>query len=188
MSPSFFLILAMAVGLSLDAFAVAMASGSVIPRVRKRDAFKIAIFFGGFQAIMPLIGWLAGIGIRTYISNLDHWIAFILLAAVGIKMIHESFMVKKANTNNPLAIPVLLLLSVATSIDAFAVGVTLSLLHAGIIVTILIIGATTFILTFLGVFAGNRARVLLESRMELASGIILMLIGFKILADHLFVR
>lgn len=179
-------ILLIAIGLSMDAFAVSITSGIAIKDLKIRNALKIALFFGLFQAIMPVIGWLSGITLRGFISGIDHWVAFALLSAIGVKMICESFQnEKKKKDSKPLDLRVLLLLSIATSIDAFAVGITLSLLSSSIIMPVVIIGCITFLLSFAGVFIGNMAGHFFEKKMELAGGVTLILIGIKVLVDHL---
>ena len=146
-----------AVGLAMDAFAVAIVSGSAYKQLKIHHALRIAVFFGGFQAVMPLIGSLAGLTIRKHIATYDHWIAFALLAAVGCKMIYESYKIKPEDRNtDPARISVLLLLSVATSIDALAIGVTLSLITASIFTAVIIIGLVTFVLSYVGVFVGKK--------------------------------
>lgn len=179
-------ILFIAVGLSMDAFAVSITSGLTIKNLKVNNALKIAIFFGSFQAIMPLIGWLAGLSVRSFISGVDHWIAFGLLSFVGCKMIYESITTKPtAKENNPLNMYVLLVLSVATSIDALAVGLSLSFLNISIATPVVIIGVVTFLLSFLGVFIGDRFGHYFEKKMEIVGGLILIGIGIKILIEHL---
>ena len=179
-------ILFIAVGLSMDAFAVSITSGLTIKNLKVNNAFKIAIFFGSFQAIMPLIGWLAGLSVRNFISGIDHWIAFGLLSFVGGKMIYESLSTKPtAKENNPLNLYVLLVLSVATSIDALAVGLSLSFLNISIAMPVVIIGVVTFFLSFLGVFIGDRFGHFFEKKMEIIGGLILVGIGIKIVIEHL---
>ena len=179
-------VIAVAFGLATDAFAVSVASGFTINKLEVRHAFRIAVFFGAFQAIMPLIGWLAGLSLRDWIVNVDHWVAFGLLACIGAKMIYESFKLKTDKKQiNPLDLSVLLMLSVATSIDALAVGVTFAFLAVAIAWPIIIIGLVTFATSFLGVFIGDRFGHLFESKIELLGGLVLIAIGFKILLEHL---
>lgn len=175
-----------AVGLSLDAFAVAVSSGVTIKPVRLRDSLTIAAFFGAFQALMPVLGWLGGTGLRGLITGMDHWVAFVLLAAVGGRMIYESFPKPDPKpAADPRQVPVLLMLAVATSIDALAVGIGLSFIKVAIIRPALIIGAVTFGFSFLGVYIGKKVGRLLGRRVELAGGLILILIGIRILISHL---
>jgi putative Mn2+ efflux pump MntP len=177
-------------GLAMDAFAVSISSSITLKEIKFHQSLKIAFFFGMFQAIMPLIGWLAGIGFRGLIRQLDHWIAFALLCAIGGKMIIESFRIKKRGDcdipgANPLNIYVLLGLSVATSIDALAAGVSFGLLELNILLVITVIGSITFGLSFLGTRLGKRLGCYFSSRVEMLGGIILLVIGSKILVDHL---
>jgi putative Mn2+ efflux pump MntP len=180
-------ILIISVALSMDAFAVSIASGSAYRQLKLRHSLQIAIFFGGFQAFMPLIGSLAGLTLKKYIENYDHWIAFLLLSAVGAKMIYESFKIGSAEKFfDPSNIFVLLALSVATSIDALAVGVTLSLITSSIIMAVFIIGIVTFALSYLGVFIGKKFGHFFENKIEAFGGLVLIAIGVKILSEHLF--
>jgi len=181
-----FTILFIALGLSMDAFAVSVSSGFTIKRLHINNALRIAVFFGLFQAIMPVIGWSAGLTLKDFISSIDHWVAFGLLSIIGLKMILESREIDPdKKQTDPLNIYTLLILSVATSIDALAVGLSLSLLNISIITPSIIIGITTFILSFIGVFIGNRVGHFFEKKIEIAGGIILIAIGVKILIEHL---
>lgn len=180
-------IIVIAVGLAMDAFVVSIVSGGAYKQLHVRHALRMALFFGAFQAIMPLIGSLAGLTLKDYILDWDHWIAFGLLSAVGAKMIYESFKIKSVEENlDPTNIIVLLVLSVATSIDALAVGITLSLIVGSIIMAVIIIGLVTFVLSYLGVQIGKRFGHFFESRIEALGGVILIAIGTKILFEHLF--
>ncbi|MDP2719834.1 MAG: manganese efflux pump MntP family protein [Dehalococcoidia bacterium] len=175
-----------ALGLSMDAFAVSVTRGLAVKTSRAANAIKVAAFFGGFQAIMPVLGWLAGTRVRDLISGIDHWIAFGLLAAIGGKMIYESFKVDAGGKKNgSLTIPVLFVLAVATSIDAFAVGLSLSFLDISIMAPALIIGAITFFLSFIAFFIGSALGGFFEKRIEAVGGLILIGIGIKIVLDHL---
>ena len=179
-------IIVIAVGLAMDAFAVSIVSGSVYQQLHVRHAVRMAIFFGGFQAFMPLIGSLAGLSIREYIADYDHWVAFGLLAAVGGKMIYESFKIESAEKNlDPSNVLVLLILALATSIDALAIGITLSLLVSSIAVAVIIIGLVTFVLSYLGVFIGKKFGHFFENKIEALGGIILIGLGIKILFEHM---
>jgi len=178
--------LLIAFGLAMDSFAVSITSGLRMKNPRVRNALKIAVFFGSFQAFMPVIGWLAGISILDLISGVDHWIAFGLLILIGCKMIYESSRIESSGKElNPLNGYVLLTLSVATSIDALAVGISLAFLRIPIVTPILIIGIVTFLLSFLGVYAGSRIGHFLERKIETLGGLILIGIGMKILVEHL---
>ena len=179
-------IIFIAFGLAMDAFAVSITSGSTIKSLKINNALKIGIFFGLFQAIMPLIGWLAGLSFRDFISGVDHWIAFGLLSVIGCKMIYESSKMELNKKKiNPLNVYVLLMLSVATSIDALAVGLSLSFLNVSIALPAIIIGIVTFLLSVLGVYFGNRFGHYFERKIEIIGGLILICIGIKILIEHL---
>lgn len=182
-----FTTIVIAVGLAMDAFVVSIVSGSAYRQLHVKHALRMALFFGAFQAFMPLIGSLAGLTLKGYIEGWDHWIAFGLLAAVGGKMIYESFKIKPVQENpDPSNIFVLLALSVATSIDALAIGITLSIIAVSIISAATIIGLVTFALSYLGVYVGKRFGHFFESKMEVLGGVILTGIGIKILIEHLF--
>ena len=179
-------VIAIAFGLAMDAFAVSLTSGIAIRHLRIKHALKIAIFLGSFQAIMPLIGWLAGLSLKNFISGVDHWIAFGLLSLIGCKMIYESFKIEPAvRAINPLNVYVLLILSVATSIDALAIGVSFAFLRISIATPIIVIGVVTFLLSFLGTFVGNRFGHFFEKKIEIVGGFILIGIGIRILVQHL---
>lgn len=174
-----------AVALAMDAFAVSVSSGIAIVRMKVRHALLIASFFGIFQAVMPFIGWQAGRGLRRIISDYDHWVAFILLTAVGTKMISDSLRNKGDDRQfDPLNMYVLFLLSIATSIDALAVGIALSFAGVNIMLPIIVIGAVTFFMSFAGTYIGAIFGHLIESRVEMAAGLILIGIGVKILLQH----
>ena len=182
-----FTIIVIAVGLAMDAFAVSVAAGAAERKLHIRHAMRMAVFFGAFQAIMPLIGWLAGERFKDSIAAYDHWVAFGLLALVGGKMIFESFKLKKAKDPavDPSSILVVLTLAVATSIDALAVGVTLSLVTDSILFAVLMIGIITFALSLAGIRIGMKVGHFFENKIEIFGGIILLLIGIKILLEHL---
>lgn len=178
-------ILLLAVGLSMDAFAVSISSSVTIGKIKFNHALKISAFFGLFQALMPLAGWLAGLSFRSLISGIDHWIAFILLAVIGGKMIYESSKLDcRQNKINPLNTLVLLGLAVATSIDALAAGISFALLKIDILYTILLIGFITFAISMVGVFLGKKLCGFWGNKIEIAGGIILIGIGLKILIEH----
>lgn len=177
------------VGLSMDAFAVSVCKGlNMRGKINFKHAGVIALFFGGFQALMPLIGYFLGIGFEKYITKIDHWIAFLLLGFIGGKMVVEA--IKEWNAEDKqeedkLEIKELLVLAVATSIDALAVGITFAFLNVNIWSAISIIGVTTFVLSIIGVVIGNKFGSKYKSKAELAGGIILVLMGIKILLEHL---
>jgi putative Mn2+ efflux pump MntP len=176
----------MAWGLSMDAVAVSLASGCAATRVTLGPALRMAFFFGFFQTLMPVLGWLAGLSFKTAIAGFDHWLAFALLLFIGVKMILEA---RRAGGSCPRAglpgLPILLGLAVATSIDALAVGLSLSLLAVDIITPVLIIGLVTFLLSLLGVLAGRRFGTLIAGKAEILGGLVLIAIGFRILTSHL---
>jgi putative Mn2+ efflux pump MntP len=179
-------IIFIAIGLAMDAFAVSITSGITIECLKIKHAFRIALFFGLFQALMPILGWLAGIGLKQYVEAFDHWIAFGLLLFIGGKMIYEALWISEVEKKcDPLNLYVLLGLAIATSIDALAVGVTFAFIKIPIITPALVIGVITFSISFSGVFIGNRLGDQLGSKMEVIGGIILIGMGVKILLQHL---
>jgi len=176
----------LAVSLAMDAFAVSVTSGLTMGKFRLESALRISLFFGGFQAVMPIIGFFAGLNIRAYIAEFDHWVAFGLLSLVGAKMIYEAvFNHENTEKMNPEHLPTLLVLSVATSIDALAVGFSLSLLQEGIIAAAAVIGIVTFVISFIGVAMGKYTGRLFGNKIEVLGGVILIGIGIKILFEHL---
>ncbi len=179
-------ILLIAVGLAMDAFAVSISSGITIRDPKCGTALTIALFFGAFQAVMPVIGWFGGLAAQEFITGIDHWIAFGLLCLIGCKMIADALQIGGENTRrlDPTKLSVLALLAFATSIDALAVGLSLSFLKMAILLPALIIGLVTFGLSFLGVFVGNLSGNLLEHKVEIVGGLILIGIGVKIVLDH----
>jgi putative Mn2+ efflux pump MntP len=179
-------IIMIAFALAMDAFAVSVSSGFCIKKLHIKHALKISLSFGLFQAIMPVIGWFAGFKLKEFIQGVDHWIAFILLFIIGCKMIWESrgFPGDEKDCEE-IGNSQLFILSIATSLDALAVGITLPFLNISIITAPLIIGMITFILCFVGIYLGNRFGHLFEKKMEVAGGIVLILIGLKILLQGL---
>ena len=183
----FISIIIIAFGLAMDAFAVSIASGAAYKQLHVKHAFRMAAFFGAFQAFMPLIGALTGLSFKTYIIHIDHWVAFGILSGIGIKMIYESFKISEVEKDfHPSNILVLLTLSVATSIDALAVGITLSLVAVNIIIAVIIIGVVTFILSYAGVYIGKKFGHFFENKIEAIGGLFLIALGIKILLQHLF--
>lgn len=177
-----FEIIIIAIGLAMDAFAVSITSGFTEKNLKVNGAIKIALFFGFFQAFMPLLGWGLGLKFVKYFENYDHWIAFFILSFIGIKMIYEGFKIEKCEIEKKcMSLKTLVILSIATSIDAFAVGVTFSLLNVNIVYPALIIGIITFLLSLLGVYIGKKLGCFLEKKMEILGGIVLIAIGIKIL-------
>lgn len=173
-----------AVGLSMDAFAVSVGKGLSVTEAKPRHALAVGIYFGGFQAAMPLIGYLLGSRFGSLITNYDHWIAFILLAAIGGKMVHESRTEERV-PDNRFDFRAMVPLAVATSIDALAVGVSFAFLKVDIVPAVAFIGVVTLTLSAIGLKVGNVFGLRYRSRAELFGGIILIGMGVKILLDHL---
>lgn len=176
------------IGLAMDAFAVSICKGLTMKKVSKKYVLIIAIFFGGFQAFMPLLGWMLGKKFESYITSFDHWIAFILLAFIGGKMLMDGFHGDDEQENIlefQLDFKELLMLAIATSIDALAVGITFAFLNYPIMECITIIGVTTFIISFVGVYIGHFFGSKYEHKAEIVGGIILIIIGLKILFEHI---
>lgn len=174
----------LAVGLSMDAFAVAVCKGLSLQKMEFKHGVITGLYFGGFQALMPLIGYLLGVQFSGMITSVDHWIAFVLLALIGGSMIKESR--EQAECVDPsFHVKKMLPLAVATSIDALAVGVTLAFLKVNIVSAVSFIGIITFVFSFAGVKIGNVFGIRYKSKAELAGGIILILMGLKILLEHL---
>lgn len=183
---TFFELFLIGIGLSMDAFAVSICKGLSMQKIDKKYTLCIGLFFGGFQALMPLTGYLLGSRFSGYIERFDHWIAFVLLALIGFNMIKESR--EEEEEEKPYAgvnFKELLILAVATSIDALAVGISFAFLGVRIAPAVTLIGCTTFVLTLVGVWVGNLFGSRYKSRAELTGGIILILIGVKILLEHL---
>ncbi len=176
------------VGLSMDAFAVALCKGLQMKKINYRHAVIISLFFGGFQALMPFVGWFLGSQFEHLIVNIDHWICFALLVFIGGKMIWEAFKAEDscAACEEKLDVKELLLMAIATSIDALAVGITFAFLQVNIGAAVSVIGVTTFCLSFAGVAIGNRFGSKYKKKAEIAGGVILILIGLKVLVEHLF--
>lgn len=179
--------LVLGIGLAMDAFAVSIAKGMVLEKNKiKKYAFILAFFFAFFQALMPLIGYLAGINFIHYIEQFDHWIAFILLVGIGINMIKESSEVKDDNCQiSFISFKNILILSIATSIDALAAGISLSVMKVNILIAIACIGIITFIFCFIGVLIGKKLGTVFQKYAELLGGGVLIILGIKILLEHL---
>ena len=173
------------VSLSMDAFAVAVCHGLSMPRLNLRQGAVIALFFGGFQALMPFLGWVLGSQFARYIESVDHWVAFALLALIGGNMVREARSQETGEADGSLSAKAMAPLAVATSIDALAVGVTFAFFSVSIVPAITIIGVTTFCISLGGVVVGNFFGTRYKQRAELTGGIVLILLGAKILLEHL---
>lgn len=186
---NFIELILIAIGLSMDAFAVSVCQGLSMPKINYQKTLWIAIYFGGFQAIMPLIGWLLGSRFEQYIVNVDHWIAFGLLSIIGIQMVIEALKKDEDNLkkvySNRINHKELFLLSIATSIDALTVGITFACLQVDIVSSIVTIGICTFLLSIIGVIIGYKFGNKYKSKAEFLGGVILILIGLKVLLEHL---
>ena len=179
-------IIIIAVGLAMDAFAVSVASGIGIANLKPRHIVRIALFFGGFQAMMPVVGWLAGLTLKDFIMDYDHWVAFGTLAFLGGKMIYEAhFLSDGDRCKVSIDYAVLLGLAIATSIDALAVGVTFAVLDVSVVAPVAVIGVVTFVMSYAGVMIGRRFCNFPGAKVEVLGGLILIAIGLKILIEHL---
>lgn len=183
-------LLLIGVSLSMDAFAVSLCQGLSMPRLNWRHAAVIALFFGGFQALMPAIGWLLGSQFAGYIQSFDHWVAFVLLLLIGGNMVREAFSSEEeeedgCSAGERLDLKRLFLMAVATSIDALAIGVTFAFLEVKILEAASVIGVTTFVISLAGVAIGNYFGTRYQKRAEITGGVILILLGTKILLEHL---
>jgi len=181
----FFAVALVAVGLAMDAFAVSIAKGIVTENARRKSALLIASFFGGFQMLMPAVGYFAGLGFREIIVGIDHWLAFGLLTLIGLKMIYDSTS-SKTEEGTTLKFHALLTLSVATSIDALMVGLSFAFLQESVLEPILAIGFVTFSLSLIGFFFGCGLGRVFGNRVKIVGGLILITIGLRILLEHLF--
>lgn len=174
-----------AVGLSMDAFAVSVCKGLAMPKCTFKKAAIVGLWFGGFQALMPAIGYVLGAQFQETIASIDHWIAFVLLALIGGNMIHEALENDEEEADASLDVKTMFLLAVATSIDALAIGITFAFLKVNIIPAVCFIGIVTFIISFAGVKIGNVFGVRYKNKAEIVGGVILILLGLKILLEHL---
>ena len=177
-------VLLLSFALAMDAFAVSIGLGVKSIKFDKKLALKAAFLFGLLQGIMPLFGYLASIGLGSFIESIDHWVAFILLSLIGGKMLYESFQEGTEDEISTITNKVLLLLAIATSIDAMAAGFTLNLLELNPFISMFLIGIVTFILSYIGVYIGTTSGSFLEDKAEIIGGVILILIGIKILIEH----
>lgn len=174
-----------AVGLSMDAFAVSICKGLALQKLAFKKAAIVGLWFGGFQAGMPLIGYFLGKQFENYVTSIDHWVAFVLLSIIGITMIREAMSKEEEKTDDSLAAKTMFLLAVATSIDALAIGITFAFLQVNVAPAVSLIGVTTFLLSVIGVKVGNVFGMKYKSKAEFAGGTILIAIGLKILLEHL---
>lgn len=178
-------LIVLSIGLGMDAFAVSICKGVSFKRKNFKKSIIVASYMGIFQALMPVIGYFLGISFADKITSIDHWVAFILLLVIGIKMLKESLNKEKEIVNDSVDIKEMLVLAVATSIDALAVGITFSFLNVNLWIAITLIGTITFILSFIGTKIGNLFGDKYEKKAELVGGLILILLGIKILLEHL---
>ena len=174
-----------AVGLSMDAFAVSVCKGLAMPKCTFKKAAIVGLWFGGYQALMPAIGYILGAQFQEAIASIDHWIAFVLLALIGGNMIHEALDNDEEEADASLDVKTMFLLAVATSIDALAIGITFAFLKVSIIPAVCFIGIVTFIISFAGVKIGNVFGARYKNKAEIVGGVILILLGLKILLEHL---
>jgi len=180
-------IVLIAFGLSFDTFAVSVSSGLILRGINFFNAMKFAFVLAFFQGIMPMLGWLIGSGVKKYMMDYDHWIAFILLTVLGAKMIYESFQSEEERKPiNPMRLSVMISMAIATSIDALIVGLSFAFFELNIYFTVILIGAVTFFVSMLGILFGKKAGARLGKRMEVVGGLILIAIGLKILIEHQF--
>lgn len=175
-----------AVGLSMDAFAVSICKGLSMQKMNTKNAMIVGLYFGGFQAVMPLIGYLLGSQFKNSITSIDHWIAFVLLAIIGLNMIRDALNKDSESCDASVSAKDMVVLAVATSIDALAIGVTFAFLSVDIVPAVSFIGIITFVLSIVGVKAGTVFGCRYKSKAEFAGGLILVLMGTKILVEHLF--
>lgn len=182
---TFIEILIIAVGVSMDAFAVSVCKGLSVQQLRPKHAGMTALWFGGFQAMMPLIGYFVGVSFAGFVSSVDHWIAFILLGIIGGNMLKESFGKGEENVAPDFSFRTMLAMAVATSIDALAVGVSFAFLNVNIWQAVLLIGVTTGLFSAVGVYIGNMFGSRYKSKAEFVGGVILIVMGLKILIEHL---
>lgn len=176
-----------AVGVAMDAFAVSIAKGLSVKKVSLIHSLKVGFWFGGFQAMMPLVGYFLGINFSSFVKSVDHWIAFILLGVIGFNMIRESFSDEEEHHSPDFGFRTMLLMAIATSIDALAVGVSFAFLgDVNIWIAVGLIGVITAVLSAIGLYIGNVFGSRYKSKAEFTGGVILVLIGIKILIEHLF--
>ena len=180
-------LLTLAVGLAMDAFAVSICKGLAMREKVLKKGIIVGLWFGGFQALMPTIGFFLGTQFKDQITSIDHWIAFVLLGLIGINMVKEALSNDEEQADDSIAVKEMFMLAVATSIDALAVGITFAFLNVHIVSAASMIGVCTFLISFAGVKIRNIFGTKYRSKAELAGGIILILLGFKILFEHLHI-
>ena len=180
-------LLTLAVGLAMDAFAVSICKGLAMREKVLKKGVIVGLWFGGFQALMPTIGFFLGTQFKDQITSIDHWIAFVLLGLIGINMVKEALSNDEEQADDSIAVKEMFMLAVATNIDALAVGITFAFLNVHIVSAASMIGVCTFLISFVGVKIGNIFGTKYKSKAELAGGIILILLGFKILFEHLHI-
>ena len=178
-------LLLLSIGLAMDAFAVSVCKGISMKKMNWKKAIIIGLYFGGFQALMPTIGYFLGSAFQSLITSIDHWIAFILLGIIGGGMIKEAFEDDKENVNDDVGFKTMIILAIATSIDALAVGITFAFLNVNLILAVSLIGIITFIISVIGTKIGNRFGDKYERKAEMVGGIILIFLGIKILLEHI---
>ena len=182
-------IVLISIGLAMDAFAVSVCKGLAMKKIDIKKMFIIGLYFGGFQGGMPLIGYLLGTNFESFVTKVDHWIAFVLLSIIGINMIREAIKSKcdcgDETCDDSVAFKTMVVLAIATSIDALAVGITLAFLKANLVAVVFSIGLITFMLSMIGVWVGNKFGSKYESKAQITGGTILILMGIKILLEHL---
>lgn len=174
-----------AVGLSMDAFAVSVCKGLATPKYKLKYSMICGAWFGGFQALMPTVGYLLGVNFKKYITAIDHWIAFVLLALIGFNMIREALKNDDEGADPSFTAKSMLLLAIATSIDALAIGITFAFLDVNIVAAVLFIGVCTFVISAAGVKIGSVFGTRFKSKAEIAGGVILIILGLRILVEHL---
>lgn len=176
-----------ALALSMDAFTVSVAKGLSVGHLRPRNVLSVALWFGGFQGLMPVIGFFLGVGFASFVEHVDHWVAFILLGLIGIRMIIEAFSKKEKNVTPDFSFKTMLVMAVATSIDALAVGISFSFLNENIWLAALLIAVTTAIVSAIGIRVGNICGCRFKTIAEFTGGLILLIMGVKILVEHIWV-
>lgn len=178
-------IILLSIGLAMDAFAVSVCKGISMKKMDWKKACIIGLWFGVFQMLMPLLGYFLGSTFESVVTNIDHWIAFILLGVIGVNMIKESFSTETENCNDNISFKTMFVLAVATSIDALAIGITFAFFQVNLIFALTSIGIITFVMSVIGTKIGNRFGIKYENTAELIGGVILVILGIKILLEHL---